>query len=108
MLYEVITYRELQAALPTRTMVNIDETGHPENGKKLWTWGFHTPGPDGFTLFHIDHARSSEVLLEFLGETFAGVVGCDYHSAYVAVHEILARSSGRAAYGRALDRMEIV
>lgn len=76
------SYRELQAALPTRTMVNIDETGHPENGKKLWTWGFHTPGPDGFTLFHIDHARSSEVLLEFLGETFAGVVGCDYHSAY--------------------------
>jgi transposase len=63
-------------------MVNIDETGHPENGQQLWTWGFHAPGPDGFTLFHIDAARSSDVLKEFLGETFAGVIGCDYHSAY--------------------------
>jgi transposase len=75
-------YEQLQTALPTCTMVNIDETGHPENGQKLWTWGFHVPGPDGFTLFHIDEARSSDVLKEFLGETFAGVVGCDYHSAY--------------------------
>jgi transposase len=75
-------YQQLQSVLPTCTMVNIDETGHPENGKKLWTWGFHAPGPEGFTLFHIDPARSSDVLKEFLGETFAGVVGCDYHSAY--------------------------
>ena len=63
-------------------MVNIDETGHPENSQQLWTWGFHTPGLDGFTLFHITTARSSDVLKEFLGETFAGVIGCDYHSAY--------------------------
>jgi hypothetical protein len=76
------SYQEVQAALSTCTMVNIDETGHPENGQKLWTWGFHAPGSDGFTLFHIDPARSSDVLKEFLGETFAGVVGCDYHSAY--------------------------
>jgi transposase len=76
------SYQEVQAALSTCTMVNIDETGHPENGQKLWTWGFHAPGADGFTLFPIDPARSSDVLKEFLGETFAGVVGCDYHSAY--------------------------
>lgn len=63
-------------------MVNVDETGHPENGKRLWSWGFHVPGTDGFTLFHIDPSRSSDVLKEFLGESFAGVVGCDYHSAY--------------------------
>jgi len=78
----VPSYQEMQAALPACTMVNVDETGHPENGKKLWTWGFHSPGPDGFTCFHIDPARSSDVLKEFLGDTFAGVVGCDYHSAY--------------------------
>lgn len=75
-------YERLQTALPTCTMVNIDETGHPENGEKFWTWGFHAPGPAGFTLFHIDSTRGSDVLKEFLGETFAGVVGCDYHSAY--------------------------
>ena len=75
-------YQEMQVALPACTMVNVDETGHPENGKKLWAWGFHSPGSDGFTCFHIDAARSSDVLNEFLGDTFAGVVGCDYHSAY--------------------------
>ena len=75
-------YEQRQTALPTCTMVNIDETGHPENSQQLWTWGFHTPGLDGFTLFHITTARSSDVLKEFLGETFAGVIGCDYHSAY--------------------------
>jgi transposase len=75
-------YQEMQVALPACTMVNVDETGHPENGKKLWAWGFHSPGSDGFTCFHIDAARSSDVLKEFLGDTFTGVVGCDYHSAY--------------------------
>jgi transposase len=75
-------YQQMQAALPACAMVNVDETGHPENGKKLWTWGFHAPGSNGFTLFHIDRARSSDVLKEFLGETFSGVVGCDYLSAY--------------------------
>jgi len=60
----------------------VDETGHPDCGKNLWTWGFHAPGIDGFTWFHIDPSRSSEVLKEFLGETFQGVVGCDYLSAY--------------------------
>jgi transposase len=76
------SYQQLEAVLPDRAMVNVDETGHPENGNRLWSWGFHTPGPDGFTLFHIDSSRSSDVLKDFLGVSFAGVVGCDYHSAY--------------------------
>jgi len=75
-------HAQLQSALPGQSALNVDETGHPENGQRLWTWGFHAPGPQGFTLFHIDPSRSSDVLKEFLGETFAGVVGCDYHSAY--------------------------
>ena len=76
------SHEEGRHALPTQERLNIDETGHPECGRDLWTWGFHAPGPQGFTWFHIDPARSSEVLKEFLGEVFAGVVGCDYHSAY--------------------------
>lgn len=74
--------QELQAALPGQPVLNIDETGHPENGHRLWTWGFHAPGTHGFTLFHIDPSRSSDVLKEFLGEAFQGVVGCDYLSVY--------------------------
>jgi transposase len=76
------SHEELKAALLEQSTVNVDETGHPENGEKLWTWDFHVPGPKGFTFFHIDPSRSSEVLKDFLGETFGGVVGCDYLSAY--------------------------
>jgi transposase len=76
------SHEQLQTALPGRRVLNVDETGHPECGKKLWTWGFHAPGVEGFTWFHIDPSRSSQVLKEFLGETFQGVVGCDYLSAY--------------------------
>ena len=76
------SHAELQAALPRQPVMNIDETGHPENGKDLWTWGFHVPGPEGFTWFHIDPSRSTKVLYEFLGETFSGIIGCDYYSVY--------------------------
>ncbi|MBX3432383.1 MAG: transposase [Pirellulales bacterium] len=51
-------------------------------GRRLWAWGFPAPGAHGFTWRHIDAARSSEVLLAFLGEAFSGVVGCDCHGAY--------------------------
>jgi len=76
------SYAQLQAALPGQAMLNVDETGHPDSGQRLWTWGFHAPGSQGFTFFHIDPSRSSDVLKEFLGESFRGVVGCDYLSAY--------------------------
>ena len=75
-------HAELEAVLPGQAAMNIDETGYPENGKRLWTWGFHVPGPQGFTWFHIDPSRSTEVLYEFLGEAFSGVIGCDYYSVY--------------------------
>lgn len=75
-------YDELLFALPNQQVMNIDETGHPENGDRLWTWGFHVPGAQGFTAFHIDPSRGSDVLKAILGETFEGVIGCDYLSAY--------------------------
>jgi transposase len=75
-------HAQLQATLPGQPAMNIDETGHPENGQRLWTWGFHVPGPQGFTWFHIDPSRSTEVLYEFLGEAFSGIIGCDYYSVY--------------------------
>jgi transposase len=75
-------HAELQASLPTQSVLDIDETGHPENGQRMWSWGFHVPGAQGFTWFHIDPTRSTDVLYQFLGETFSGIVGCDYYSVY--------------------------
>lgn len=72
-------YEDLLARLPGELQVNVDETGHKENGKGLWTWCFRT---QLFTLYKIDPSRGSEVLIETLGKEFNGVLGCDYFSAY--------------------------
>ncbi len=73
------TYLELLNRLPFETAINVDETGHKENGEKFWTWVFRT---DLYVLFKIDKSRGSKVLIEVLGKEFDGVLGCDYFSAY--------------------------
>lgn len=73
------TYEELLGELPRQERLNVDETGHKENGQRQWTWCFRAPL---FTLFKIDPSRGSDVLIEVLGEEFNGVLGCDYFSAY--------------------------
>lgn len=72
-------YDELLALLPSQRVVNADETGHKENGKKFWTWTFRT---SLFALYKIDESRGSDVIIEVLGKEFDGVLGCDYFSAY--------------------------
>ena len=72
-------YAELLQRLPLQTQLNVDETGHRENGKRLWTWVFKA---ELYVLFRIDQSRSSAVLLEVLGKEFEGTLGCDYFSAY--------------------------
>jgi transposase len=75
-------YEQLQGVLPQQAYMGIDETGHPERGRGLWSWCFHVPGQNRFTWFHIDDSRGSKVLKRFLGEAFQGIIGCDYFSAY--------------------------
>lgn len=75
-------YDELRAALPAQAQVGADETGHKENGRKMWTWCFQASGADGFTLFHIDASRGSSVLESVLSEKFSGVLSCDFFGAY--------------------------
>jgi len=59
--------------------INVDETGHKENGDKFWTWVFKA---ELYVLFKIDKSRGSKVLIDVLGKEFNGVLGCDYFSAY--------------------------
>jgi len=73
------TYEELLHKLPTEERLNVDETGHPDQGKRLWTWCFRGKL---FTLYRIDPSRGSDVLVEVLGREFDGLLGCDYFSAY--------------------------
>jgi transposase len=72
-------YEELLERLPHEAILNVDETGHPENGQPWWTWCLRA---ELFTLFHIDAHRSADVLMDLLGKEFAGVLGCDYFGAY--------------------------
>ena len=72
-------YSELLDRLPGEATLNLDETGHKENGERMWTWCFRA---QPYTLFRIDKSRGSEVLVEVLGTEFNGVLGCDYFSAY--------------------------
>ena len=73
------SYDELLQRLPFESHLNVDETGHKENGGKFWTWCFRA---QTYTLFKIDPSRGSQVLIDVLGEEFDGVPGCDYFSAY--------------------------
>jgi transposase len=72
-------YAELLQALPDQTHLNVDETGHKNNKEAWWTWCLRA---ELYTLYHIDAHRSADVLMTLLGREFAGVLGCDYFSAY--------------------------
>jgi transposase len=72
-------YDELWSALPQERRLNVDETGHPDQGDRLWTWCFRA---SQYTVFHIAASRGSDVLQKVLGREFDGLLGCDYFSAY--------------------------
>src|SRR5881227_452676 len=68
-------YQELLDDLPGQARLNVDETGHKQNGDRQWTWCFRAAL---YTLFKIDPTRSGDVLIDVLGAEFDGVLGCDY------------------------------
>jgi len=74
-------YEELQQALPHQPVLNGDETGHRTNGAKRWLWTLVAPT---FVFYAIATSRSTDVLQGLLGATFAGVLGSDRLSTYVA------------------------
>jgi hypothetical protein len=95
-------YAELFERLPSEAVLNIDETGHKENGQKFWTWCFRA---QRYTLFRIDKSRGSKVLVEVLGEEFNSVLGCDYFSA-PQVHAGVQRA-GAVLHGPPDPRREV-
>jgi transposase len=72
-------YNQLRERLALESKLNVDETGHKDNGDKYWTWCFRA---EAFVFFTIAGSRGSDVLFEMLGREFDGVLGCDYFSAY--------------------------
>jgi transposase len=72
-------YQKLLDRLPDEAHLNVDETGHKQNRQRMWTWCFRA---ELYTLFKIDPARNTDVLVKVLGTEFDGVLGCDYFSSY--------------------------
>ena len=70
---------QLATLLPEQALINVDETGHKDQGELYWTWCFRAKL---FVYFKIAPSRSSAVLIEVLGVEFDGVLGCDFFSAY--------------------------
>lgn len=64
--------------------LNIDETGWKCRGKSRFLWAFVAPGA---VLFHVSPSRGAKVLREVLGDSFAGVITSDDHSAYASYHK---------------------
>ena len=72
-------YTELLEALPNQSFLNIDETGHKDQGDQFWNWCFVT---EAFTLFRLAEKRSSAVLTDVLGTKCAATLGSDFYGAY--------------------------
>jgi transposase len=72
-------YEQLLDDLPGQARLNVDETGHKQNGDRQWAWCFRA---GLYTLFKIDPTRSGDVSIEVLGAEFDGVLGCDSFSSY--------------------------
>lgn len=64
--------------------LNIDETGWKDQGKRRYLWAFVAPQA---VLFHVSPSRGAKVLREVLGDSFAGIITSDDHSAYASYHK---------------------
>ena len=64
---------------PDEPTLDVDETGHKDEGDLWWTWCFRA---ESYTSYHIGPHRSADVLMDILGKGFEGILGCDYFSAY--------------------------
>jgi hypothetical protein len=60
-------YEELVALMSEEARLHVDEAGHKDNGRRLWTWCFRA---SLYTVFKISPSRGSDVLLDVLGEEF--------------------------------------
>jgi hypothetical protein len=67
-------YDELVLQLPQQAVLSIDESPTKEGKAKSWIWTFVAAT---FTLFATRTSRAADILDQWLGETYRGVIHCD-------------------------------
>ena len=73
----------LKAQIRSSAIVHADETGWRENGQNGYVWVFSTPAEQGgICYYHYEKSRAHQVVEEFLGEAFQGVLVSDFYGAY--------------------------
>jgi transposase len=67
-------YDELVGQLPGQAVLSIDESPTKEGRAKSWIWTFVAAT---FTLFANRTSRAADILTDWLGATYTGVIHCD-------------------------------
>jgi transposase len=67
-------YDELVCQLPQEAVLYIDESPTKEGKAKSWIWTFVAAT---FTLFATRTSRAADILADWLGEAYTGVIHCD-------------------------------
>lgn len=75
---------ELERQLPNEAVVNSDETGYRTNGEKRWLWALVAAN---FVFYKIALTRGAEVLVQLLGEVYAGILCSDRCASYLKYHK---------------------
>ncbi len=75
---------ELERQLLHEPVVNSDETGYRTNGEKRWLWAMVAAN---FVFYRIALTRGAEVLVQLLGEAFAGILCSDRCPSYLKYHQ---------------------
>jgi transposase len=75
---------ELEGQLPNEPVVNSDETGYRTGGEKRWLWVLVAAN---FVFYKIALTRGAEVLVDLLGEVFAGILCSDRCASYLKYHK---------------------
>lgn len=75
---------ELEKQLAHEAVINSDETGYRTGGDKRWLWALVATS---FVFYKIALTRGAEVLVQMLGEVFAGILCSDRCPTYVKYHK---------------------
>jgi transposase len=75
---------ELERQLAHEPVINSDETGYRTSGEKRWLWALVAAN---FVFYKIAATRGAEVLVELLGDVFAGILCSDRCASYLKYHK---------------------
>ena len=75
---------QLEQQLAHEPVINSDETGYRTSGEKRWLWALVAPA---FVFYKIALTRGAEVLVQLLGEVFAGILCSDRCPTYPKYHK---------------------